>query len=44
MTDPEQHFSARSYMLDMNHLFENPPRRTDVILGALADDRLAVGV
>src|ERR1051326_7360815 len=31
-----------AWVLDMKHLFENTPRRTDVILGKLADDRLTV--
>ena len=31
-----------AWVLDMKHLFENAPRRTDVILGKLADDRLTV--
>jgi hypothetical protein len=26
----------------MKHLFENSPRRTDIILGKLADDRLTM--
>src|SRR4029079_8014806 len=29
-----------AWVLDMKHLFENAPRRTDIILGKLADDRL----
>src|SRR5712691_7828086 len=31
-----------AWVLDMKHLFENAPRRTDIILGKLADDRLTV--
>jgi predicted unusual protein kinase regulating ubiquinone biosynthesis (AarF/ABC1/UbiB family) len=31
-----------AWVLDMKHLFENAPRRTDTILGKLADDRLTV--
>jgi len=31
-----------AWVLDMKHLFENAPRRSDVILGKLADDRLTV--
>jgi hypothetical protein len=31
-----------AWVLDMKHLFENSPRRTDIILGKLADDRLAM--
>ena len=31
-----------AWVLDMKHLFENAPRRTDAILGKLADDRLTV--
>ncbi len=31
-----------AWVLDMKHLFENAPRRTDMILGKLADDRLTV--
>ena len=31
-----------AWVLDMKHLFENAPRRTDVILGKLADDRLTM--
>src|SRR5437588_58537 len=31
-----------AWVLDMKHLFENSPRRTDIILGKLADDRLTV--
>ncbi len=31
-----------AWVLDMKHLFENAPRRTDVILGKLADDRLTL--
>src|ERR1043165_1184572 len=33
-----------AWVLDMKHLFENTPRRTDVIMGKLADDRLTVRV
>jgi ubiquinone biosynthesis protein len=31
-----------AWVLDMKHLFENAPRRTDMILGKLADDRLTM--
>jgi predicted unusual protein kinase regulating ubiquinone biosynthesis (AarF/ABC1/UbiB family) len=31
-----------AWVLDMKHLFENAPRRTDAILAKLADDRLTV--
>jgi ubiquinone biosynthesis protein len=31
-----------AWVLDMKHLFENAPRRTDAILGKLADDRLTL--
>jgi hypothetical protein len=31
-----------AWVLDMKHLFENSPRRADVILGKLADDRLTM--
>jgi ubiquinone biosynthesis protein len=31
-----------AWVLDMKHLFENSPRRTDMILGKLADDRLTM--
>jgi predicted unusual protein kinase regulating ubiquinone biosynthesis (AarF/ABC1/UbiB family) len=31
-----------AWVLDMKHLFENAPRRTDTILGKLADDRLTM--
>ena len=31
-----------AWVLDMKHLFENAPRRTDAILGKLADDRLTM--
>ena len=31
-----------AWVLDMKHLFENGPRRTDAILGKLADDRLTL--
>jgi ubiquinone biosynthesis protein len=31
-----------AWVLDMKHLFENAPRRTDIILGKLADDRLTM--
>ena len=31
-----------AWVLDMKHLFENAPRRTDAILGKLADDRLTI--
>jgi predicted unusual protein kinase regulating ubiquinone biosynthesis (AarF/ABC1/UbiB family) len=31
-----------AWVLDMKHLFENSPRRTDAILGKLADDRFTV--
>ncbi len=31
-----------AWVLDMKHLFENTPRRTDAILGKLADDRLTI--
>jgi len=31
-----------AWVLDMKHLLENAPRRTDTILGKLADDRLTV--
>src|SRR5205807_10350425 len=31
-----------AWVLDMKHLVENAPRRTDVILSKLADDRLTV--
>ena len=31
-----------AWVLDMKHLFENAPRRTDTILGKLADDRLTI--
>jgi ubiquinone biosynthesis protein len=31
-----------AWVLDMKHLFENAPRRTDIILAKLADDRLTM--
>jgi ubiquinone biosynthesis protein len=31
-----------AWVLDMKHLFENSPRRADIILGKLADDRLTM--
>jgi hypothetical protein len=31
-----------AWVLDMKHLFENSPRRMDMILGKLADDRLTM--
>jgi predicted unusual protein kinase regulating ubiquinone biosynthesis (AarF/ABC1/UbiB family) len=31
-----------AWVLDMKHLFENTPRRADIILGKLADDRLTM--
>jgi ubiquinone biosynthesis protein len=31
-----------AWVLDMKHLVENAPRRTDIILGKLADDRLTM--
>jgi predicted unusual protein kinase regulating ubiquinone biosynthesis (AarF/ABC1/UbiB family) len=31
-----------AWVLDMKHLFENAPRRADIILGKLADDRLTM--
>jgi predicted unusual protein kinase regulating ubiquinone biosynthesis (AarF/ABC1/UbiB family) len=31
-----------AWVLDMKHLIENTPRRTDIILGKLADDRLTM--
>jgi ubiquinone biosynthesis protein len=31
-----------AWVLDMKHLFENSPRRADMILGKLADDRLTM--
>ncbi|MDQ3809347.1 MAG: hypothetical protein M3336_03560 [Chloroflexota bacterium] len=31
-----------AWVLDMKHLFENSPRRMDMVLGKLADDRLTM--
>jgi predicted unusual protein kinase regulating ubiquinone biosynthesis (AarF/ABC1/UbiB family) len=31
-----------AWVLDMKHLFENSPRRADIIMGKLADDRLTM--
>jgi hypothetical protein len=31
-----------AWVLDMKHLFENAPRRTDAILAKLADDRFTI--